>query len=63
LRAPELGERRIIEIVIGCLERMPGMYPPFGDDVSAVDIGNGLLAVLKADMLVASTDIPAPAGC
>ena len=58
MRAPELGERRIIEIVIGCLERMPGMYPPFGDDVSAVDIGNGLLAVLKADMLVASTDIP-----
>ena len=53
-----LGERRIIEIIRECLELMPDMYPPFGDDVSAVDIGNGLLAVIKTDMLVASTDMP-----
>jgi thiamine-monophosphate kinase len=37
---------------------MPRMPVPFGDDVSAYDIGNGSLAVLKTDMLVEKTDIP-----
>ena len=37
---------------------MPNMPIPFGDDVSAVDIGNGKLAVLKTDMLVGKTDVP-----
>jgi len=37
---------------------MPEMPVPFGDDVSAVDIGNGKLAVLKTDMLVGKTDVP-----
>jgi thiamine-monophosphate kinase len=32
---------------------------PFGDDVSAVSLGNDEVAVLKTDMLVAKTDIPA----
>jgi len=31
---------------------------PFGDDVSAIDIGNNKLAVLKTDMLVGKTDVP-----
>jgi thiamine-monophosphate kinase len=31
---------------------------PFGDDVSAVDIGHGKLAVIKTDMLVGKTDVP-----
>jgi len=31
---------------------------PFGDDVSAVDIGNRKLAVIKTDMLVGKTDVP-----
>jgi len=30
----------------------------FGDDVSAVDIGSGKLAVIKTDMLVGETDVP-----
>jgi len=34
------------------------MPVPFGDDVSAVDIGHGKLAVLKTDMLVGKTDVP-----
>lgn len=34
------------------------MPVPFGDDVSAVDVGNGKLAVLKTDMLVGKTDVP-----
>jgi len=34
------------------------MSIPFGDDVSAVEIGNNLVAVLKTDMLVAATDVP-----
>jgi thiamine-monophosphate kinase len=54
----ELGERKIIEIILGCLDQMPNMPVPFGDDVSAVDIGNGKLAVLKTDMLVGKTDVP-----
>jgi len=30
----------------------------FGDDVSAVDLGSGKLAVIKTDMLVGKTDVP-----
>lgn len=53
-----LGERKIIEIIHDCMETMPEMPIPFGDDVSAYDIGNGKVAVLKADMLVDKTDVP-----
>ncbi len=31
---------------------------PFGDDVSAVEIQSGKLAVLKTDMLIGKTDVP-----
>ena len=54
----ELGERRIIEILLEQLEVMPGVPVPFGDDVSALDLGDGRLAVLKTDMLVGRTDVP-----
>ena len=57
-KAEELGEREIINIILGCLEKMPNMPIPFGDDVSAIDIGDGKLAVLKTDMLVGKTDVP-----
>ena len=53
-----LGERKIIEIMQNQLEPMPKMPIPFGDDVSAYNIGNGNLAVLKTDMLVDKTDVP-----
>lgn len=53
-----LGERKIIEIIQNHLDLMPKMPIPFGDDVSAYDIGNGNLAVLKTDMLVDQTDVP-----
>jgi thiamine-monophosphate kinase len=53
-----LGERRIIEIIQKHLDVMPKMPVPFGDDVSAYDIGNSSLAVLKTDMLVGKTDVP-----
>jgi thiamine-monophosphate kinase len=53
-----LGERRIIEIIQNQLDVMPKMPIPFGDDVSAYDIGNGNFAVLKTDMLVDRTDVP-----
>lgn len=55
----KLGERRIIEIVQGFLDVMPEMPVPFGDDVSAVEIGEGQVAVLKTDMLVGKMDVPA----
>jgi len=56
--AEELGERKIIDIIVKYLEQMPNMPVPFGDDVSAVDIGNGKLGVIKTDMLVSKTDVP-----
>jgi thiamine-monophosphate kinase len=56
--AEELGERKIINLILKCLDQMPNMPVPFGDDVSAVDIGNGKLAVIKTDMLVGNTDVP-----
>ncbi len=37
---------------------MPNMPVPYGDDVSAVDVGQGRLAVIKTDMLVGKTDVP-----
>lgn len=54
-----LGEHQIIDIMRQRLTLMPNMPVPFGDDVSAVPTGNGEVAVLKTDMLVAKTDIPA----
>ena len=56
--AEGLGERKIIEIILGHLDQMPNMPIPFGDDVSAVDIGDKKLAVIKTDMLVGKTDVP-----
>jgi thiamine-monophosphate kinase len=37
---------------------MPDTPVPFGDDVSAVNIGAGRVAVLKTDMLIGKTDVP-----
>jgi thiamine-monophosphate kinase len=37
---------------------MPDSPVPFGDDVSAVSIDDGRVAVLKTDMLVGKTDVP-----
>jgi len=54
----QLGERKIIDIILKHLEPMPDMPIHFGDDVSAVDIGNGKVAVIKTDMLVGKTDVP-----
>ncbi|MCL2642827.1 MAG: thiamine-phosphate kinase [Candidatus Bathyarchaeota archaeon] len=54
-----LGEHEIIDILRQRLVLMPSMSVPFGDDVSAVPIGDGGdVAVLKTDMLVAKTDVP-----
>jgi thiamine-monophosphate kinase len=57
-KVTDLGERRIIEVIIKRLDKFPKMAVPFGDDVTALSIDNSLLAVLKTDMLVAKTDIP-----
>ena len=56
--AEALGEREIISIILKCLDQMPNMPIPFGDDVSAIEIGDNRLAVLKTDMLVGKTDVP-----
>jgi thiamine-monophosphate kinase len=57
-RVQELGERKIIDIILKQLEKMPNMTIPFGDDVSAVELDGGKVAVLKTDMLVGKTDVP-----
>jgi thiamine-monophosphate kinase len=54
----ELGERKIIQLIHARLDAMPNMPVPFGDDVSAVNIGAGQVAVLKTDMLIGKTDVP-----
>jgi thiamine-monophosphate kinase len=54
----KLGERKIIEIIQKQLDIMPKLPISFGDDVSAYDIGDNNLAVLKTDMLVDKTDVP-----
>jgi thiamine-monophosphate kinase len=56
--AKELGERKIIELILECLDHMPNQSIPFGDDVSAIDIGNNRLVVINTDMLVGKTDVP-----
>jgi thiamine-monophosphate kinase len=48
----------MIEVIRKRLDAMPNVAVPFGDDVSAVGIGGGRVAVLKADMLVNRTDVP-----
>ena len=57
-KASELGERKIIEIIKGCLEMMPKMPVPFGDDISAIQFTRNILAVIKTDMLIGKTDVP-----
>ncbi|HSV49550.1 MAG TPA: thiamine-phosphate kinase [Candidatus Acidoferrales bacterium] len=54
-----LGEHEIIKIIHKRLTDMPDMPVPFGDDVSAAPLLGGGMAVLKTDMLVAATDVPA----
>jgi len=54
----DLGERKIIDIIARHLEAMPNMPVPFGDDVSAVNLDEKRVAVLKTDMLVGKTDVP-----
>lgn len=56
--AKELGERRIIEIIFDCLERMPNIPFPLGDDASAFDINHERVVVVTTDMLVGKTDVP-----
>ena len=54
----DLGERKLITLIQSHLSVMPGLPVPFGDDVSAVDLGGGRVAVLKTDMLMGKTDVP-----
>ena len=54
----DLGERKLIKLMQSHLSVMPNLPVPFGDDVSAVNIGSGRVAVLKTDMLIGKTDVP-----
>lgn len=54
----ELGERSIIEVLRKRFDAMADSPVSFGDDVSAVALGDEQVAVLKTDMLVDKTDVP-----
>lgn len=54
----QLGEYETVKTIINVLDEMPDVPVPFGDDVSAIRIGQGRLAVFKTDMLVGKTDVP-----
>ena len=56
--AKDLGERKIIKLILDTLDPMPNMPLPFGDDASALDIGNNKVAAINVDMLVGKTDVP-----
>ncbi|MEM4245988.1 MAG: thiamine-phosphate kinase [Candidatus Bathyarchaeia archaeon] len=53
-----LTERGAIEVFHRFLSVSPDSPVPFGDDVAAVEVDRGLLAILKADMFVERTDAP-----
>ncbi|MCX6649432.1 MAG: thiamine-phosphate kinase [Candidatus Bathyarchaeota archaeon] len=55
----EVGERELISRIMRHLTLMPGMPVPNWDDVNAISLGDGRAVVLKTDMLVWKTDIPA----
>lgn len=54
----ELGEKKVIELILDCLDVMPEIAVSFGDDVSAVSLEKDRLVVVKTDMLVGKTDVP-----
>jgi thiamine-monophosphate kinase len=54
----EVGERRLIELMMEILTPMPEQPIPPWDDVSGLRLEDGRLAVLKTDMLVWRTDVP-----
>ena len=54
----DVGERAVVEGILKLLSPCPKEALPIGDDASALSLGNGLALVVKADMLVASTDVP-----
>ena len=54
----ELGEREVINLIQKQLSPMPKITIPFGDDVSAYELDDKNLAVVKTDMLTSKTDIP-----
>jgi thiamine-monophosphate kinase len=53
-----VGERKIIELILEQLDKMPQMPVPFGDDVAAYTLGDRQMLILKTDMLVDKTDVP-----
>jgi len=58
MRLAELGERKVIEIIFSILGESPNAFPGLGDDVAGWRLWDDLIAILKRDMLVASTDVP-----
>ncbi|UCD45164.1 MAG: thiamine-phosphate kinase [Candidatus Bathyarchaeota archaeon] len=54
----DVGERALIEAMLKHFTLMPGMPVPFWDDVMAVSLGGGRVAVFNTDMLVWETDVP-----
>lgn len=58
MKLADVGERRIIEVLSELLPIDWSSPLPFGDDASAIDLGDGNVVVLKTDMFVRRTDAP-----
>lgn len=54
----EIGERQIIRMIERTLQTRKHAVVGYSDDISAVRLPKGNVAVLKTDMLVGSTDVP-----
>lgn len=54
----EIGELEIVRMLERTLQTRKHVVVGYSDDISAVKLPRGKVAVLKTDMLVASTDIP-----
>jgi thiamine-monophosphate kinase len=54
----DVGERAVVERILRLFSPCPREALPIGDDASALSLGDGLALVVKADMLIAATDVP-----
>ena len=57
MKVSDLGERRVVELILSKMEQMEGSTG-FWEDASAIPIGDDRLLVSSVDTLVWSTDVP-----
>ncbi len=53
------GEREMVDLLVSSFDVLPNVTVSFGDDVAVVPLEGNSVCVLKTDMLVGKTDVPA----